>query len=145
MLIFGDVSNFRTDIHVHAKDNVKARRIIKVAKNAVISPHSVIKMPKMKEDSESFTNNWDYLFKSDRPGGCYHLIDADPTRPYMDYARYYVDDIMIFSKIFGQHIEYLDTIFELFDVLGIILINEVYLNLHEDYRILDIKSKKLTR
>ena len=38
----------------------------------------------------------------------------------MDYARYYVDDIVIFSKIFGQYIEYLDTIFELFDALGII-------------------------
>ncbi len=47
----------------------------------------------------------------------------------MDYARYYVDDIVIFFKIFGQHIEYLDTIFELFDELGIIFINEVYLNL----------------
>ncbi len=56
LLIFGDVLNFRTDIHVHAKDNVKTR-IIKVAKNAVISPRSVIKMSKMKEDSEPLTNN----------------------------------------------------------------------------------------
>ncbi len=41
-------------------------------------------------------------------------------RPYRNYARYYVDDIVIFFKIFEQYIEYLDTIFELFDVLGII-------------------------
>ncbi len=53
LLIFGDVLNFRIDIYVHAKDKVKTRRIIKVAKNAVISPRSVIKMSiKMKEDSE---------------------------------------------------------------------------------------------
>ncbi len=100
-LIFGDVFNFRTDIHDHAKDNVKTRRVIKIAKNAVISPRSVIKMSKMKEDSEPLTNNWDYLFKPDRPGGCCHLVDADPTRPYIDYARCYVDDIVIFSKTFG--------------------------------------------
>src|SRR6266536_1737497 len=145
-LIFGDVLNFRTDIHVHAKDNVKTRRIIKAAKDAVISPRSVIKMPiKIKEDSEPLTNNRDYLFKSDRSGGCYHLINTEPTRPHIDYARYYVDDIMIFFKIFGQHIEHLDTIFKLFDQLGITLINEVYFNLHEDYRIPDIKSKKFIR
>src|SRR6266536_824183 len=117
-------------IHVHAKDNVKARRVIKAAKDAVISPRSVIKMPiKMKEDSEPLTNDPDYLFKPDRPGGCYHLVDADPTRPHMDYARCYVDDIVIFSKTFGQHIEHLDTIFELFDELAITLIDAVYLNL----------------
>ena len=52
-LIFDNVLNFHTDIHVHAKDNVKTRRVIKAAKNAVISPRSVIKMSiKMKEDSE---------------------------------------------------------------------------------------------
>ena len=97
----------------------------------------------MKEDSEFFTNNWDYLFKSDRPGGCYYLVNADLTRSYMNYARYYVDDIVIFFKIFGQYIEHLDTIFKLFDELGIIFIDEVYLNLHEDYQIPGIKSKKL--
>jgi len=98
-LIFDDV---RTDIHVHAKDNVKTRQVIKAAKDAVIFSRSVIKMSiKMKEDSESLTNNRDYFFKSDRPGGCYYLVDADPTRPYMDYVRCYVDDIVIFSKVFG--------------------------------------------
>jgi len=99
----------------------------------------------MKEESEFLTNDWDYFFKFDRPGGYYYLVDADPIRSYIDYARCYVDDIVIFSKIFGQYIEYLDTIFELFDALGIILIDEVYLNLHEDYRIPGIKGKKLTR
>src|SRR6266498_3654377 len=44
--------------------------------------------------------------------GYYHLINADPTRPSKDYARYYVDDIVILSKTFKQH---LDPIFELFD------------------------------
>ncbi len=65
-LIFGDIFNFRTDIHVHAKDNVKTRRVIKVAKDAVFPSRFIIEMPiKMKEDSEPFTNNRDYLFKSD--------------------------------------------------------------------------------
>jgi len=53
--------------------------------------------------------------------------------------------MVIFFNIFGQDIEHFDTIFELFDALRIIFINEVYLNLHEDFRILDIKSKKLTQ
>ncbi len=44
-------------------------------------------------------------------------------RPHKDYAKYYVDDIMIFSKIFEQYIEHLDTIFKLFDALGITLKN----------------------
>ncbi len=145
-LTFGNVLNFRTDIHVHAKDNVKIRRIIKIAKDAVISSRSVIKIPiKMKKDSEPLTNDRDYLFKPDRSGGCYYLVNADPTRPHKDYARYYVDDIVIFSKIFGQHIKHFDAIFELFDALRITLINEIYLNLHKDYRIPGIKSKKLTR
>ncbi len=99
----------------------------------------------MKEDSESFTNNRHYLFKSDRSSSCYYLVNADPTRPYKNYIKYYVDNIIIFFKIFEQYIEYLDTIFELFDALGITLINEVYLNLHKNYRIPDIKGKKFTR
>ncbi len=50
-------------------------------------------------------------------------------RSYKDYARYYVDDIVIFFKIFEQYIEYLDTIFELFDALGITLKNvKIYLD-----------------
>jgi len=98
---------------------------------------------KIKEDNESLTNNRDNLFKFNRPDDYYHLINTNPTRPYKNYAKYYVDDIMIFFKIFGQYIEYLDTIFELFDALRITLINEVYLNLHEGYRIPDIKGKKL--
>ncbi len=43
--------------------------------------------------------------------------------PYKDYARYYVDDIVIFSKTFEQYIEYLDKIFKLFDAFGIIFKN----------------------
>ncbi len=50
---------------------------------------------------------------------------------------------MIFFKIFGQYIEYLDTIFELFNALKITFINEAYLNLYEDYRIPGIKGKKI--
>ncbi len=44
-------------------------------------------------------------------------------RPHKNYTRYYVDDIVIFFKTFEQHIEHLDTIFELFDALEITLKN----------------------
>jgi hypothetical protein len=40
-------------------------------------------------------------------------------RSYRQFARYYVDDIVIFFKIFEEYIEYLDTIFELFNRIGI--------------------------
>ncbi len=78
LLIVGNIPDFRTNIYVHAKDNVKIWRVIKITKNVIISPHSVMKMPiKIKEDSGFFTNNRDYLFKPDRPGACYYLINAD--------------------------------------------------------------------
>jgi hypothetical protein len=48
------------------------------------------------------------------------MIDS-VLRPYRIYAQYYIDDIMIFSKIFKNHIEHLDKIFDLFDTLSIIL------------------------
>jgi hypothetical protein len=44
-------------------------------------------------------------------------------RPYRQFARYYVDDIIIFFKIFEKHIEYLNTIFELFNRIEIIFKN----------------------
>jgi hypothetical protein len=40
-------------------------------------------------------------------------------RSYRQFVRYYVDDIVIFFKIFEMYIEYLDTIFELFNRIGI--------------------------
>jgi hypothetical protein len=42
-------------------------------------------------------------------------------RSHKIYARYYIDDIMIFSKIFKDYIEYFNKIFDLFDTLSIIL------------------------
>jgi hypothetical protein len=48
------------------------------------------------------------------------MIDS-VLRPYRIYARYYINDIVIFSKIFKNYIEYLDKIFDLFDTLNIIL------------------------
>jgi hypothetical protein len=48
------------------------------------------------------------------------MIDS-VLRPHKIYARYYIDDIMIFFKIFKDYIEYFDKIFNLFDTLGIIL------------------------
>jgi len=101
LLIFGNILNFRTDIHVHAKNNVKIRRVIKIAKDAIIFSRSVIKISiKIKKDNESFTNNRNYFFKSNRPDGCYYLINTDPIRSYKNYTRYYIDDIMIFFKTF---------------------------------------------
>src|SRR6266536_3566591 len=40
-------------------------------------------------------------------------------RPYKSFTRYYIDDIIIFSKTFEEHVEYLDIILGLFDRLGI--------------------------
>jgi hypothetical protein len=40
-------------------------------------------------------------------------------RSYRQFSRYYVDDIIIFFKIFEEYIEYLDIIFELFNRIGI--------------------------
>jgi hypothetical protein len=51
-------------------------------------------------------------------------------RPYHQFARCYVDDIIIFSKIFEEYIKYLDTIFELFNRIEITLKN---LNFYFDY------------
>jgi hypothetical protein len=42
-------------------------------------------------------------------------------RPYRQFVRCYVDDIIIFFKIFEEYIEYLNTIFELFNRIGITL------------------------
>jgi hypothetical protein len=39
---------------------------------------------------------------------------------YRQFAHCYVDDIIIFFKIFEKHIKYLDTIFELFNRIEII-------------------------
>src|SRR6266498_3068185 len=50
-------------------------------------------------------------------------------RSYRDYVRYYIDDIVIFFKIFEQYIEYFNTIFELFDALKITFKNvKIYLD-----------------
>jgi len=46
------------------------------------------------------------------------MIDSI-LRFYKSFARYYIDDIIIFSKIFEEYIEYLDIILGLFDRLGI--------------------------
>jgi hypothetical protein len=44
-------------------------------------------------------------------------------QPYRQFIRYYVDNIIIFSKIFKKYIEYLNIIFELFNRIGIIFKN----------------------
>jgi hypothetical protein len=44
-------------------------------------------------------------------------------RSHLQFALYYVDDIIIFFQIFEKYIEYLDTIFELFNRIGIIFKN----------------------
>jgi hypothetical protein len=48
------------------------------------------------------------------------MIDS-VLRFYKIYARCYINDIMIFSKIFKNYIEHFDKIFNLFDTLNIIL------------------------
>jgi hypothetical protein len=40
-------------------------------------------------------------------------------RSYYQFAHYYIDDIVIFFKNFEEYIEYLNTIFELFNRIGI--------------------------
>ena len=48
------------------------------------------------------------------------MIDSI-LRPYKSFARYYVGDIVIFSKIFEKYVEYLNTILGLFDRLDVTL------------------------
>jgi hypothetical protein len=48
------------------------------------------------------------------------MIDS-VLRSYKIYTRCYINDIIIFFKIFKNHIEYFDKIFDLFDTLNIIL------------------------
>jgi hypothetical protein len=48
------------------------------------------------------------------------MIDS-VLRSHKIYARCYIDDIVIFFKIFEDYIEHLDKIFDLFDTLSIIL------------------------
>jgi len=42
-------------------------------------------------------------------------------RPYKPFARCYIDDIIIFSKIFEKYIKYLDIILKLFDRLEMMI------------------------
>jgi hypothetical protein len=51
-------------------------------------------------------------------------------RLYRQFIRYYVDDIIIYSKKFSEYIKYLDIIFELFNRIGITFKN---LNFYFDY------------
>src|SRR6266498_4040357 len=44
-------------------------------------------------------------------------------RFYKFFAKYYVDDIVIFSKIFEKYVKYLNTILGLFDRLSVTLKN----------------------
>jgi hypothetical protein len=48
------------------------------------------------------------------------MIDS-VLRSYKTYARYYINDIIIFSKTFENYIEYFNKIFNLFDTLDITL------------------------
>jgi hypothetical protein len=50
-------------------------------------------------------------------------------RSHRQFARCYVDDIIIFFKTFEKYIEYLNTIFELFNRIGITFKNsKIYLD-----------------
>jgi|SRR6266498_787822 len=42
-------------------------------------------------------------------------------RPYKPFARYYIDNIIIFFKIFEDYVKYLDIILRLFDRLGMMI------------------------
>jgi hypothetical protein len=54
----------------------------------------------------------------DSPPYVQRIIDTI-LRSHRQFTRYYVDDIVIFFKIFEKYIEYLDTIFEIFNRIGI--------------------------
>jgi hypothetical protein len=54
----------------------------------------------------------------DSPSYVQRIIDTI-LRLHRQFARCYVDNIVIFFKIFEEYIEYLDTIFELFNRIGI--------------------------
>jgi hypothetical protein len=84
-----------------------------------------------KKDREKFTIinhkeietiNIAIIKYKDSPLYIQQIIDTI-LRPYRQFARYYVDDIIIFFKIFEEYIEYLNIIFELFNRIGITLKN----------------------
>src|SRR6266487_4549659 len=49
-----------------------------------------------------------------------HIINSI-LRPYKPFTRYYIDNIIIFSKTFEEYVKYLDIILKLFDRLEIII------------------------
>jgi hypothetical protein len=61
-------------------------------------------------------------------------------RPHRQFARCYVDDIVIFFKIFEEYIEYLDTIFELFNYIGITFKN---LKIYFDYPLIILLGQRM--
>jgi hypothetical protein len=64
----------------------------------------------------------------DSPPYVQRIIDTI-LQLYRQFARYYVDDIVIFFKIFEKYIEYLNTIFELFNRIEITFKNlKIYFN-----------------
>jgi hypothetical protein len=61
-------------------------------------------------------------------------------RPHRQFARCYVDDIVIFYKIFEKYIEYLDIIFELFNRIGIIFKN---FKIYFDYLLIILLKQRI--
>jgi hypothetical protein len=61
-------------------------------------------------------------------------------RPYRQFIRCYVDDIIIFFKIFKKYIEYLDTIFELFNRIGITFKNS---KIYFDYLLIILLKQRI--
>ena len=42
-------------------------------------------------------------------------------RPHKEYARCYIDDIVIFFKTYEEHVRHLNAVFGLFDSMGFTL------------------------
>jgi hypothetical protein len=64
----------------------------------------------------------------DSPPYVQRIIDII-LRSHRQFTHYYVDDIVIFFKTFEKYIEYLDTIFELFNRIRITFKNsKIYLD-----------------
>jgi hypothetical protein len=82
----------------------------------------------LKKDREKFTMNIIIIKYKNSPPFVQRIINII-LRPHRQFIRYYIDDIIIFFKTFKEYIEYLNTIFELFNRIGITLKNsKIYLD-----------------
>ena len=75
LITIADIPGWKTNIHVRAIDNVRVRRTVRVLKQLIIIPRSVMIMP-IEFEAGELPNDRNYIFKLEYPGVCVYLVDA---------------------------------------------------------------------